>query len=85
VTVELGSNQTVTVSAAAINGFTGSIAVSVSGLPAGVTADPATFNLTAGKQQAVVLMAAGAMGSAEIAAGLNVWMAGGNGREAALV
>lgn len=58
VTVGVGSNQTVTVSAKAINGFTGSIAVSVSGLPAGVTADPATFNLAAGNQQAVTVTAA---------------------------
>jgi IPT/TIG domain len=58
VTVGVGADQTVTVSAKSINGFTGSIAVAVSGLPTGVTADPATFSLTPGNQQPVKLAAA---------------------------
>jgi IPT/TIG domain len=50
-----GGSQTVTVSAAAINTFSASISVSVSGLPAGVTANPATFNLAPGSQQETTL------------------------------
>jgi len=48
----------VTVSAAEVNTFTASISVSVSGLPAGVTASPSTFSLTPGNQQVVTLSAA---------------------------
>ncbi|WP_254062237.1 hypothetical protein [Acidobacterium sp. S8] len=44
--------------ATAGNGFTGSVAVSVSGLPAGVTASPSTLNLTPGVPQNVTLTAA---------------------------
>jgi hypothetical protein len=50
-----GDSQTVAVSAAGINGFTASISVSVSGLPSGVTFDPATFSLVPGNQQQLTL------------------------------
>jgi outer membrane protein assembly factor BamB len=53
-----GAGQTVTVTAAATNGFTGTVAVVVSGLPSGVTATPATLSLAAGMPQTVTLMAA---------------------------
>jgi hypothetical protein len=58
-TLEAGGNQTVTVSAAEINTFTASISVSVSGLPSGVTANPATFGLMPGNQQQLTVTAAG--------------------------
>src|SRR5215472_5627395 len=58
VSVGAGGSQTVNVSATAINGFSASISVSVSGLPTGVSADPATFSLTPGNQQTVTLTAA---------------------------
>jgi hypothetical protein len=56
-TVGIGGSQTVTVSATEVNTFTASINVSVSGLPAGVTANPATFNLTPGNQQQLTVTA----------------------------
>lgn len=49
--------QRLTVSASEVNTFTASINVSVSGLPAGVTANPATFSLTPGNQQLVTFNA----------------------------
>jgi len=52
-----GSAQPVSVSASAINGFTGTIQVAESGLPSGVTASPASFSLTAGGSQKVSLTA----------------------------
>jgi hypothetical protein len=48
-----GTAQTVSVSAAALNGFSGTIQVTASGIPAGVTATPATFTLTPGTPQTV--------------------------------
>ena len=48
-----GSAQTVTVSATAINGFSGTVQVAASGMPAGVTATPSTFTLTPGTPQQV--------------------------------
>jgi hypothetical protein len=48
-----GSAQTVSVSAAALNGFSGTIQVTASGIPAGVTATPASFTLTPGTPQTV--------------------------------
>jgi hypothetical protein len=52
-----GTEQPVTLSAMALNGFSGSINVSVSGLPAGVAASPSTFTLTPGTPQQVGLAA----------------------------
>ena len=48
----------VSVSAAALNSFTGQVSVTISGLPAGVTANPATLNLTLGTSQSTTLTAA---------------------------
>jgi len=53
-----GDSQTVVVSATGINNFTASISVSVSGLPSGVTADPATFSILPGSQQQVTVAVA---------------------------
>jgi hypothetical protein len=46
-----GTAVPVTLSATAVNGFSGTIKVSVSSLPAGVTVTPATVSLTAGTPQ----------------------------------
>jgi hypothetical protein len=59
VALGIGSNQTVMVSATPINGFEASINVSVSGLPAGVTANPAAFSLSPGNSQEITLAATG--------------------------
>ena len=48
----------VSVTATALNSFTGTVAVAISGLPAGVTANPATLNLTPGTAQSTTLSAA---------------------------
>jgi hypothetical protein len=48
----------VSVTAAAVNSFTSPVAVAITGLPAGVTANPATLNLNPGTAQSVVLTAA---------------------------
>jgi hypothetical protein len=48
----------VSVTAAAVNSFTGTVAVTINGLPAGVTANPATLNLTSGTAQSTTLAAA---------------------------
>ncbi len=53
-----GSAGTVSVAATALNGFTGTVAVTASGVPAGVTATPATFTLTPGTPQVVSFSAA---------------------------
>ncbi len=53
-----GSAQQISVNAVPANGFTGKVAVAVSGLPAGVTANPATLTLTPGTPQNLALTAA---------------------------
>lgn len=53
-----GSSQSVSVSATAIHGFSGTIQVTISGLPSGVTASPATVNLVAGTPQPMEFTAA---------------------------
>ncbi len=58
-----GSTQPVTLSATAINGFAGTIQVSVSGLPTGVTISPATITLTPGVSQQVSFAAAATAGA----------------------
>lgn len=61
--VTQGSSTTVQVSTAALNGFTGSVAVVISGLPSGVTASPSSpFNVTPGTPQTVMLTASGSAG-----------------------
>jgi hypothetical protein len=52
-----GTQQPVSLSATALNGFSGTISVAVSGLPAGVTASPSTFNHVPGTPQQVALAA----------------------------
>ena len=52
-----GGSQTVTVSISPINSFAGTVSVTVGALPNGVSASPASFNLTVGTQQAVMLSA----------------------------
>jgi hypothetical protein len=59
-TLDSGGSQIVTVSIAEVNTYTTSVTVSISGLPAGVTASPTTFSLSPGNQQAVTLNAAAA-------------------------
>jgi hypothetical protein len=62
-----GASETAYVTANGTGGFTGAIAVSVSGLPAGVTANPASFMLSPGASQAISFSAtASASGSATI-------------------
>jgi hypothetical protein len=58
----------VQVSATALNGFTGSVSVALSGLPANVTAAPASLSLTPGTPQSVTLTAANSaqLGSASV-------------------
>jgi hypothetical protein len=56
--ITAGSTQNLTVNATAINGFTGTITVSPSGLPAGVTASPSTLSLSPGMPQSTTLTAA---------------------------
>jgi hypothetical protein len=54
-----GTAQTVNVSVTAVNGFTGTVAVTPTGLPNGVTASPSPLNVAAGSSQALSLTAAG--------------------------
>jgi phosphoheptose isomerase len=51
------AGQAVAVSAKALNGFTGSVNVTLNGLPAGVTANPSTLTLIPGTAQNVTLTA----------------------------
>ena len=55
-----GSAQPVKLSATGLNGFSGTISVTTSGLSSGVTASPSTFNLTPGTPQQVNLSASAA-------------------------
>jgi hypothetical protein len=59
-----GPAQAVTVTAAAVNGFSGAITVSVSGLPAGVSASPSSFSLNAGASRSVSFSAAASAAAA---------------------
>jgi hypothetical protein len=52
-----GAGQPVQLTATALNGFTATISVALSGLPAGVTATPATISLTTGSPQSLTLTA----------------------------
>jgi hypothetical protein len=57
-TLTPGASGQVTLSSTAINGFSGTIAVAVNGLPSGVTASPATISLTPTAPVVVTLTAA---------------------------
>lgn len=59
-----GTGRQISVNAASINGFSGMVAVAISGLPAGVTANPATLSLTPGMAQSTTLTAATSAGAA---------------------
>jgi hypothetical protein len=53
-----GAGQSVQLTATALNGFTGTTSVALSGLPAGVTANPASVSLSPGTPQSITLTAA---------------------------
>jgi hypothetical protein len=53
-----GTGQTVSLTALGFNGFNGTVAVAISGLPTGVTASPATLTLAVGVAQTITLTAA---------------------------
>ena len=53
-----GSTQTMTVTSAAVNGFTGTVMGSLNGLPAGVSASPASFALPLGTAVTITVTAA---------------------------
>ncbi len=55
-----GTGSQVSVSAAAVNSFSGTVAVSLGGLPAGVTGTPSSFSLATGSSQNVKLTASSA-------------------------
>jgi hypothetical protein len=66
-----GAGRQVSVSAAPVNGFAGMVTVAITGLPTGVTAQPATLTLTPGTAQSVTITAAAsaAAGSATLTFG----------------
>ena len=55
--------QTVSLSATALNGFSGTVQVTTSGLPAGVTATPSSLTLTPGTPQTISVAAAASAAS----------------------
>ena len=63
-----GTAQAVTLTAVAANGFTGSVQVTIAGLPQGVTASPATLTLSPGDGQQVSLTASASAPSASSSA-----------------
>jgi len=70
-----GAGQAVQLTATALNGFTGTTAVALSGLPAGVTANPASVSLTPGTPQNITLSA----GNSAQAGSANVVFTGTSG------
>jgi PQQ enzyme repeat len=70
-----GASVQVSVMAVAVNSFSGTVAVAVSGLPAGVTATPASLHLSAGQPQSVTLAAS----SSAAAASATITFTGTNG------
>lgn len=63
VSIAAGGSASVSLSAAAMNGFSSQVSVQVSGLPAGVTASPASVSLTPGAAQQVTFSAGSAAGN----------------------
>jgi hypothetical protein len=59
VTVGQGSSMPLSVTVTAVNGFSSLVSVTISGLPAGVTAVPANFTLAVGASQQVMISATG--------------------------
>jgi hypothetical protein len=70
-----GTGQAVQLTATALNGFTGTTAVALSGLPAGVTANPASVSLAPGTPQSITLTA----GNSAQAGSANVVFTGTSG------
>lgn len=68
VSVNAGASAQITLTATASNGFTGAIAVTVAGLPQGVTASPSTLSVSAGTPLTITLNAAAsaAAGTAQL-------------------
>ena len=60
------TGSSVSVKATAANGFAGAVKVAISGLPAGVTANPASFSLTPGTAQSTTLTAASSAAAASV-------------------
>jgi hypothetical protein len=53
-----GATQQITVTSTAVNGYSAQIAIAISGLPAGVTANPASAMITPGATETITLTAA---------------------------
>src|ERR1700760_3443934 len=53
-----GAGEQISVNTTPVNGFTGTVAVAISGLPTGVTAQPAMLTLSPGTTQNVTITAA---------------------------
>lgn len=66
ISVAAGESFPVTVSATGANGFTGSISVTASSLPQGVTISPSTFSVAAGSSQPISVSAQAGAASGEI-------------------
>jgi hypothetical protein len=58
VALTAGGTAQITVTSSAVNGYNGQIAVTMAGLPAGVTASPSSATMTPGTTQAITLTAA---------------------------
>ena len=70
-----GSGSDITLAAGAVNSFSGSISVAVTGLPSGATASPASLNITPGASKKVTLTAS----SSTTAATTNITFTGTSG------
>ena len=70
-----GAAQTVTLTATAINGFSGNVTVAISGLPTGVTANPVSLTLTPGTAKSTTLTA----GATSVAGASTVTFTGTSG------
>lgn len=66
VSVAAGSSTSSTVGVTGTNGFASQVSITISGVPAGVTASPATFSLSSGGQQAVKFTAAATAAAASV-------------------
>jgi hypothetical protein len=66
VTVAPGSSASVTVGITGLNGFNSQANITVTGMPAGVTASPSQFTLASGGQQTVTISAASTAAAASV-------------------
>src|ERR1039458_2175187 len=71
VTLTQGGSQTIQVSVTAQNGFTGSVSVSVSGLPTGVTATPASLTVVPDTPATLILSASSSAPVAQASASVD--------------